>query len=225
MAGDSAALAYGELFCERAAEEPKARWDIKDNDLWSEVVAPNFQKRAFGEKSGKPPSKVQRVAMSTCWEFNNGLCSRDQCRFDHACERCGGPHSWTVFGLSPLFAVFEKQDWGVEPRCQGRLWSLYLRSLASQGYLPKMRFFSALAPTPVHLSAMLPLLQAYPNRTAANYLEAGFQYGFHIPVSSSPVSRTPPNQKSMERFCELASEAAQTSDAFPDNLWEIGSEK
>ncbi|CAI5766413.1 Hypothetical predicted protein, partial [Podarcis lilfordi] len=51
MAGDSAALAYDELFRERAAEEPTARWNIKDNDLWSEVVAPNFQKRAFGEKS------------------------------------------------------------------------------------------------------------------------------------------------------------------------------
>ncbi|CAI5774930.1 Hypothetical predicted protein [Podarcis lilfordi] len=112
MAGDSAALAYDELFRERTAEEPTTRWDIKDNDLWSEVVAPNFKKRAFGEKSGKPPSKVQRVAISTCWEFN-GLCSRDRCRFDHACERCGGPHSRTkCFRAKPPFRSFRKTGSG-----------------------------------------------------------------------------------------------------------------
>ncbi|CAI5794256.1 Hypothetical predicted protein [Podarcis lilfordi] len=51
MAGDSAALAYDGKFRERAAEDPKARWDIKDSDIWSEVVAPHFEKRALGEKA------------------------------------------------------------------------------------------------------------------------------------------------------------------------------
>ncbi|CAI5771796.1 ---NA---, partial [Podarcis lilfordi] len=90
ISGEVAALAYDQAFRERAAEDDTARWDIKDDDVWSELVAP------FIKKGNVKQSKYQSKAPKTsCWEYNNGACFREECRFAHECERCSGSHPTT----------------------------------------------------------------------------------------------------------------------------------
>lgn len=55
----------------------------------------NFQQRAPG---GMPPTfanfqqHVNAPRIPVCRDFNRSRCHRENCRFSHRCERCGGPH-------------------------------------------------------------------------------------------------------------------------------------
>ncbi|CAI5793570.1 XP_034304432.1uncharacterized protein LOC117681966 isoform X3 [Podarcis lilfordi] len=92
MSGGEAALAYDQAFRERAAGDDTARWDIKDDDVWSELVAPFFKKGSDNVKQSKYQSKAPK---RSCWEYNNSSCFREKCRFAHECERCSGSHPTT----------------------------------------------------------------------------------------------------------------------------------
>lgn len=48
------------------------------------------------------------------------------------------------------------------------------------------------------------LVDLYPNRKATRYLWDGFPLGFRIPVSFTPSSGNPPNQKSVKDMPEIA---------------------
>jgi hypothetical protein len=85
---------YDENFRMRQAVKPQS-WAEINSDLWlrTMMLAVNSQPPSLG-----PSMPSDRYANNrhtkTCWDFNNARgCSFKNCKFDHVCLACGGPHN------------------------------------------------------------------------------------------------------------------------------------
>lgn len=71
---------YDEQFRIRQATKVQP-WGKLNSDLWLRVMT----------SSGTSfPSEVTNPNIGTCFDFNNGFCSWNSCKFTHACSHCGG---------------------------------------------------------------------------------------------------------------------------------------
>ncbi|XP_077791585.1 uncharacterized protein LOC144329031 [Podarcis muralis] len=93
LAGDTAALNYDEDFRRNASLLSSTRWDLRDQNYWSEHVGPYVDKKhQDSSKSWKTAVRQKRL----CWEFNKGVCVRPVCKYSHECEKCLGNHPATA---------------------------------------------------------------------------------------------------------------------------------
>ena len=88
---------YDHKFRQKASNNKSLVWSAIDNQLWLTIftVAPSVLQEEYPLFKKGPFSSVSTGAVSrgTCHSFNrNGYCSRDNCRFKHACAHCSGPH-------------------------------------------------------------------------------------------------------------------------------------
>ncbi|CAI7935035.1 Hypothetical predicted protein, partial [Podarcis lilfordi] len=73
LAGDTAALNYDEDFRRNASLLSSTRWDLRDQNYWSEHVGPYVDKKPQdSSKAWKTAPRQRRL----CWEFNKGVCVR-----------------------------------------------------------------------------------------------------------------------------------------------------
>ncbi|CAI5799342.1 XP_034966506.1uncharacterized protein LOC118082785 [Podarcis lilfordi] len=93
LAGDTAALNYDEDFRRNASLLSSTRWDLRDQNYWSEHVGPYVDRKPQdSSKSWKTAPRQRRL----CWEFNKGVCVRTVCKYSHECEKCLGNHPATA---------------------------------------------------------------------------------------------------------------------------------
>ena len=95
--GEAAAMAYDQAFRKKASNNPRARWDLKLHTAWVVEVGPHVRPRS---DSDKRTTRFKTGSGAVCWEFNRKGCQRRRCRFDHACENCGGSHAKTACSRS-----------------------------------------------------------------------------------------------------------------------------
>lgn len=89
LAGDEAAISYGEEFRRNASLLSSTRWDQRDNNCWLEYVGPNIEKKTLDQAK---PGKVDAKRRKQCWDFNRGACQRTACKYVHECDKCLGSH-------------------------------------------------------------------------------------------------------------------------------------
>lgn len=77
---------YDEQFRLRQALHP-APWSQINNDLWWRCM--QLKPQNYGVQT-RPAT--QNFSYS-CKDFNNGVCRWPNCKFTHACSKCGGPHT------------------------------------------------------------------------------------------------------------------------------------
>ncbi|XP_077781634.1 uncharacterized protein LOC144327209 [Podarcis muralis] len=101
LAGDIAAINYDEDFRRNASLLSSTRWDLRDQNYWSEHVGPFVEKKP--QESSKP-WKTAGKQRRLCWEYNKGVCARAVCKYSHECDKCLGNHPATacVKGRQPF---------------------------------------------------------------------------------------------------------------------------
>ena len=94
QAGDEAALFYDEHFRLWRQDNPEyLPWGQLNSELQNEALA-----MGFSEKHNQPFQNKSKQAGSSkpyCFRYNNsnGHCPRQNCPFQHKCQKCGGSHS------------------------------------------------------------------------------------------------------------------------------------
>lgn len=91
LAGDCLAMDYDEAFRQRASHNELARWDLRNNDIWLEVVGPHARVR--GDIDKKKLGWKRDASKRLCWEFNQARCHCTRCKYEHLCEACFGHHA------------------------------------------------------------------------------------------------------------------------------------
>ena len=96
-AGDQAAFYYYRTFRKLRQCEPSLSFAELHACTYTESICMGLSDR-LSSRSFR--STKQTSSSKPCFNFNNkGTCSRHQCNYQHACEKCFGPHPKKVCPL------------------------------------------------------------------------------------------------------------------------------
>ena len=116
--GTKGALAYDASVRMKIALNPMLRWDALDNESYLLLLMPQAMPQRFQQNNsianvglqynnGKQAAQTRNfnalnqpfrmgkggtLPPGTCWGFNRGQCSRQNCKHPHRCAACGKPH-------------------------------------------------------------------------------------------------------------------------------------
>lgn len=93
--GGEAWKVYDEQFRLRQALNPSP-WSQINNDLWWRCM------QVRHSNNGPQTKPATQSFMYSCKDFNTGVCRWPNCKFSHACSKCGGPHALINCGNSNL---------------------------------------------------------------------------------------------------------------------------
>ena len=92
---------YDYKFRQKAALQKSLSWAIIDSQLWLMIftVTPSVLRENYPLFSNGPSNQGTSSGTATggtCHKFNkNRSCTNEHCRYQHVCNRCGGPHPGT----------------------------------------------------------------------------------------------------------------------------------
>ena len=149
-------------------------WNEIDNRLWSKCFAGSNRDSSFSSVDFCAPNTSITEDNKTCRDFNNGICTRSICKFQHKCSKCFTPDIASI-------------------NVGNSKWSQLYKQLNPAIFQPIM---------PIWASRFKELLNAHPNKTLMEYVITSFRQGFLLQYQGPSINRQPKNLTSAFQFKE-----------------------